>query len=169
LRAYRVRFDRLERWEFLFWFCAICYSMLVHFSHLLTVAGLVILAALHGVRSINKARWFACGTLATAMVIALLGERAFFHAVEKMTGAPPIRPPFLMARIIEDGPGYRYLQATCPHNGLAVCAFRDRFPSSADTFLWATDSNRGVFSTADPQTRRALSAEQLRFAWNVFN
>ena len=163
-----VRFDRLERWEFLFWFCALCYSMLVHFSHLLTVAGLAILAALLGVRSINKARWFACGTLATAMVIALLGERAFFHAVEKMTGAPPIRPPFLMARIIEDGPGYRYLQATCPHNGLAVCAFRDRFPSSADTFLWATDSNRGVFSTADPQTRRALSAEQLRFAWNVF-
>src|SRR5437016_2486977 len=70
-----VRFDRLERWEFLFWFCALCYSMLVHFSHLLTVAGLTILAALHGVRSINKARWFACGTLATAMVIALLGER----------------------------------------------------------------------------------------------
>jgi hypothetical protein len=162
-----VRFDRLERWEFWFWFCALCYSMLAHFSHVLIVAGLTLLATAPNIRSINRGRWLACVVLVAAMAIASFGERAFSYAVEKMTGAPPIRPPFLMARIIEDGPGYRYLKATCPGNGLAVCAYLDRLPTSADDFLWTPDSGRGVFSTADPQMRRALSGEQLRFAWNV--
>lgn len=163
-----VRFDRLARWELLFWFCALCYAMLAHFSHLLTVAGLAVLvAALGSVLSINRPRWLALGAIAAALAVAFLGERSFALAVEKMTGAPPVRPPFLMARMIEDGPGYRYLRATCPGNGMAVCAYLDRLPTRADNFLWATDSKTGVFSATDTATRRALSDEQLRFAWNV--
>ena len=64
----------------------------------------------------------------------------------------------------EDGPGYRHLRATCPGNGLAVCAFVDRLPPDHEQFMWAYP---GLFATADPEMRRKLSAEQVRYALNV--
>ena len=160
-----ARFDRLARWELLFWLGALCYAMLAHFSHLLIVAPLAVVAMARAAGSNDRARWLACGALAAALAVALVGERAFSHAVERITGAPPIRPPFMMARMIEDGPGYRYLKATCPDNGLTVCARIDRLPMGSEDFMW--DGREGVFGAADLATRRALSAEQVRFAWNV--
>jgi hypothetical protein len=73
-----------------------------------------------------------------------------------------------MARMIEDGPGYRYLRATCPRNGFTVCAYLDRLPVAANLFLW-DPSPRGVFSAVPPPVRRALAAEQTRFVIAVLD
>jgi len=67
-----------------------------------------------------------------------------------------------MARTIEDGPGERYLRATCPGNGFKVCLYLDRLPITADAFLWGAEP-KGVFATASPEVRRQLSNEQTRF------
>jgi len=67
-----------------------------------------------------------------------------------------------MARTIEDGPGYRYIRATCPSNGFKVCEFADRLPLMADDFLWKSGPD-GVFAAASPENRRELSNEQVRF------
>ena len=77
-----------------------------------------------------------------------------------------MRPPFLMARAIENGPGYNYLRDTCPANGFKVCEFLPRLPMPADEFLWSSNP-RGVFVPASVEVRRELSAEQYRFVWAV--
>jgi hypothetical protein len=105
--------------------------------------------------------------IAVALGLGFMSQVLFSAAVRHVVGAPPLRPPFLMARTIEDGPGLRYLRATCPGNGFTVCQFADRLPLTADDFLWELGP-RGVFATAPPATRRALSAEQLRFVASVF-
>jgi hypothetical protein len=80
----------------------------------------------------------------------------------------PIRPPFLTARMVADGPGEAYLKTSCPDSGFAACRFIDRLPTTADGFLWSSDAaNGGVFTPADPATRRALSNEQFRFVLAV--
>jgi hypothetical protein len=105
----------------------------------------------------------------TAVVIASLGEAVFSLTVEKLLGAPPIRPPFLMARMISDGPGYRYLATNCrPPSQLTICDYLQRLPiSNSDEFLWNPDPSKGIFSAVDPETRRKLGDEQYRFAWAV--
>jgi hypothetical protein len=86
----------------------------------------------------------------------------------KVFGVAPIRPPFLTARMVADGPGEAYLRSSCPDSGFAACRFIDRLPTTADKFLWSSDAaNGGVFTPADPATRRALSNEQFRFALAV--
>jgi hypothetical protein len=118
--------------------------------------------------------WDACRAGIVAVVLALAlaaaGEAAFTQSVKKVMGIYPIRPPFLMARLIADGPGTAYLRANCPQAGFTICRYLDRLwagnPSDrSEAFLWGADvANGAVFMTVDAATRRALSDEQLSFA-----
>ena len=156
--------DRLRVGEWLLAFVLLAVCVLVHESHALIVAMLLVLAVLRfGTRP--RARP-AIGTLAGAVLVAAAGQLAFAAAVKHIVGTPPLRPPFLMARMIEDGPGYRYLRASCPQNGFTVCKYLDRLPVDANLFLW-DPSPRGVFSAVPPPVRQALAAEQTRFVLAV--
>jgi len=146
------------------WFVLLAAALCFHASHVLLAGGLLFLGGVLQFFTRVSGRWTSLGLIAAALVVAILAERMFGMAVQHFVGAPPIRPPFLMARVIDDGPGYRYLKATCPDNGFKVCAFVDRMPAASDEFLWSFDPTRGVFAASDGPTRRALSAEQLRFA-----
>ncbi|HXS26085.1 MAG TPA: hypothetical protein VN730_00305 [Steroidobacteraceae bacterium] len=150
-------------------FALLAVCVLVHESHVLLVAALLVLGAASLIFRGAHARALrrpALAVLAAAVLVAVAGELAFSAAVKHVIGAPPLRPPFLMARMIEDGPGYRYLRATCPQNGLTICAYLDRLPVAANLFLW-DPSTRGVFSAVAPPVRRSLAAEQTRFVLAV--
>jgi hypothetical protein len=102
------------------------------------------------------------------LAVALAGEFIFDLGVKKLVGEAPLRPPILTARLIADGPGYRFLLATCPASGFEACHFLNRLPLAPDDFVWDPNPSSGVFAASDPATRRALSDEQYRFAWAVF-
>jgi hypothetical protein len=133
-----------------------------HDSHVLILFVLLGAAAAYAVLMRSRANWIGLSIILLALVIGILAQSAFFAAVRHVVGAAPLRPPFLMARTIEDGPGYRYIRATCPANGFKVCEFADRLPMMADDFLWKSGSD-GVFVSASPEARRELSDEQMRF------
>ena len=159
---------RMRVWEWLVAFVLLAICVLVHESHALIVAVLLVLAVVLAVaRSRTRAAALpAIGALAGAVLVAVAGQLAFGAVVKHIVGAPPLRPPFLMARMIEDGPGYRYLQASCPQNGFTVCKYLDRLPVEANLFLW-DPSPRGVFSAVPPPVRQAIAAEQTRFVLAV--
>lgn len=161
------RLSRGERWAALA-LLAVC--VLAHESHVLIVAVLFGLGVLSRIlmRPAPRAaaRWIGPAALGAAVLVAATGQLAFALAVRHVVGAAPLRPPYLMARMIEDGPGYRYLRATCPRSGFAVCAYLDRLPLESNMFLW-DPSSRGVFSAVSPDVRRRLAAEQTRFVLAV--
>lgn len=148
------------------------YSVLVHTSHLAVLAGLVaVAAATRFVLSlIRKPAGNAKAPVAALLAIFLigcLGEIGSYYGINHVVGAPPIRPPFLMARMIADGPGYQYLKDHCGEERFVVCRFLSRLPLTSDYFLWSPYSRNGVFAASDPATRRALSNEQFSFALAV--
>jgi len=100
-----------------------------------------------------------------ALVAAVAGNLAFARMVEHSVGRPPVMPPFLSARVIADGTGTRYLREHCAGQFM-VCRFAGRFPMSVDDFLWG-QGDKGVFDGASADERRALGAEQTRFALAV--
>lgn len=148
-----------------FWAGLLAAAMLFHSANLILVVAMLVCAAVIaggiGVR-LDRAGLLA---VAAAIGIALAGEAAFSLAVRKATGHAPIRPPFVTARLVADGPGRAYLDRTCPASGFAVCAYRDRLPLGSDPFLW---SPSGVFSAAPPADQDRLSREDARFALAVF-
>ena len=149
----------------------IFYSALAHTSHLLlllflalTTVCITIAARRRPVRPDAKTAIL----LLAVFVCGALGEVAFSYATNLTIGATPIRPPFVMARLIDDGPGYRFLQKNCPTKPYVVCNYMDRLPTASDYFLWSTDPTKGVYNTTDVPSRSALVSEQFSFAIDVF-
>lgn len=137
-----------------------------HNSHILIAAGAtavgLILAWSKG-RERRRVMLIGSGLIATAVLAQLL----FASSVQRYLGAPPISPPFLSARLIDDGPGYRYLAENCPEAGWELCRFLDRLPQHSDTILWSEQPHNGVFKATSVDSMRRLGEQDLRFALAV--
>lgn len=160
---------RMTGWRLLAWTGLLAASLLMHSSHVLIALTLTALGAIGRQTLRWPLSWRGMSCAFIALAIALMGEAAFVLVTKAAFGVSPIRPPFLTARLIADGPGEAYLRQTCPASGFVMCRYLDRLPvASANAFLWSPDpAEGGVFSPADQQDRRAMSAEQTRFAFAV--
>lgn len=148
----------------LVWLLLLTFGLLFHTSHVVIAA--VILAATVSSRlwSRTPIAWRPVTGIVCALLVAFAGEALFAFAATKLVGAPPVRPPYLMARMIADGPGYRFLKARCPAAGLAVCAFVPTSPNhTSDDLLWDINPTRSIFAAADGPTRRRIAGEQGKF------
>lgn len=147
--------DRLNILQRISIFLVISASCVVHLTDLLTAVGLLAVAAL-----IRWRPWayltLSCAVGASVVALFAVGVVGF-----KEWSIAPQSPPFLMARIIADGPGRLYLQNHCPQLNWAICNHLDRLNESADDFLW---HENGVYSapSVSPDERAALRAEDRK-------
>lgn len=151
------------------WFVLLTLSLVFHASHiaialLMAVAGPAIAWAVAGR---NAVQWRGLFVVLLAIASGFLSQLVFSRVVEATYHHPPSRPPFLMSRVISDGPGYAYLKETCPANGFTICEFLGVLPLGNDAFLWSNDPEAGVFGVTDPETRHALVKEQAEFVGAV--
>lgn len=142
-------------------------SLLTHDTCILAALVMVLLAA--GYRLLRRSRqsWSGVIAIGASLLIAGAGESVVNYGIQRMTARQPLRFPLIEARLIEDGPGTRYLRATCPQNGLALCEYVSEFPLSTYDFLFSAEPGKAVYETASYERRRELSAEQFRFLVHV--
>ena len=112
----------------------------------------------------NRLEFRAVLVAFSAVALGFAGDATFSAAVEYKTGIAPIRPPFLTARLIADGPGHKLLRDTCPNAALEVCRYAARTPYDSDLFLWSNGERDGVFSVVDHASQRKLSEQDAAFA-----
>jgi hypothetical protein len=131
--------SRAERWAVVLiaW-----WSVTSHVTHLMLAVGLcvlfVVVLALR--RQLTRRALRPMGTVA---MIALFGAVALAALHTYLYGKPSIngqRPPFVMARMIADGPGRWYLHRHCPALHVAICAHSHELPDNVDDFLWSAKS-----------------------------
>jgi hypothetical protein len=144
------------------------FAALAHNSVVPVVLAMMALGGGYGLlrRAVAPRPWLGLGVCAIALAGAAAGGAAFSLMVQHTAGRPPLMPPFLSARVIADGTGTRFVRERRPC-AFVVCRYGDRFPMSVDDFLWAEGPKDGVFETASSADRRALGAEQTRFALAV--
>jgi hypothetical protein len=152
--------------DYTIWLVLLAAALTFHTSHVLIAALMLVGALLYDTARHSWANWRGLAVIGVCLAVAVAAEAMFGWAVKRAVGAPPLRPPLLMARLIEDGPGYRYLKQSCPQSNFQVCNSVGRLPMIADIFIWSFDPP-GVFAVSTPDIRRVLSAEQYRFAWAV--
>jgi putative flippase GtrA len=158
--------DRLKRREIVGLWLLCAYAMAIHKSHfgtgLVMAFGGGLLVWLLGLPVSSAARRMAL--LLTAAAAAWFGGFVADGAYQLRTGYKLGHPPFMMARVLADGPGRAYMRYACSHGeAYALCAFQKNVGASTDLILWSDRKKLGVFNIADPATRRRLEAEETRF------
>lgn len=138
------------------------WGIVSHASHLILATGLCILLVLLLALRFQwmRDRWRAVGQVAMIVLFAAVSQLAL-HAY--LYGQPSLngeRPPFLMARIIADGPGLWYLQQHCPDAKFVLCDHLQELPQDPDVFLWG---EKGVWANADDATTTRLRQEEMPF------
>lgn len=166
LIVYWPRLRRGDRWLV---GALVLFGLAAHASHVVLAVGMLALALLARMISTRWRRLSGAGLVLVFACIggALLAEWVFGKAVTIAIGAPPLRLPHPMARLIDLGPGTDLLRKTCPQSGYAACNFVQNYPTAWDDFLFSTDPGKGAFALADAATKRRLSDEQMRFALDV--
>ena len=149
-----------------FWFTLLFAAMLFHAANLLLIALLTASAAAWALfkTPLPKVRF---ATLGAAIFLAVAGQALFSWSVKHATGASPIRPPFVAARIIDDGPGYDYLRQHCPQAKLVFCRATSFKTRISDSLLWSPDPKLSIFQALSPSEQRLAAAQQRRFVFAV--
>jgi hypothetical protein len=160
--------DRLTRAETIGAFLLLAFSYCVHTSHLLT--GLLALIPASILLLVLKAPrrqiLLGAGLCIGAMALAVIGAKTYEAAFAYRTGTPLHRPPFLMARVLADGPGRVYLHKVCkgPDKPFIICRAARTPLARSDDILWEEDVKIGAFNVLkSPDLQLKMEAEENAF------
>ena len=139
------------------------WAITAHASHLLILVGLAVLLVLLALlrRPFMHRPWRGLAEVGVILVLAAAAQVALHAYLFDEPSLNGERPPYLMARIIADGPGRWYLEQHCPQVNFALCAYVNHLSDDADEFLWGPG---GVIQNADDDTQTRLRQEEMPFA-----
>lgn len=149
------------------WALLLVAAALFHSSNILLLAAVATGCGLVALVCRRPAILLPGTIVALAALTGFAGEKVFVATVRTVTGQAPIRPPFLTARLIADGPGYSYLTRACTTSMYRLCRYRAILPQPSDSFLWSMQPSNGVFMRASPGEQRLIAGEEGRFVLGV--
>lgn len=141
-------------------------SVSTHLTNIPLSVGVVVFGAGAGVLLGADRTWLTRRVLLvlTPIVLAMLSQAAFLTAVRIATGQSASSAPYLMARVLADGPGRLYLRDVCaPTPQFEICRYADAPNTDPNVILWSDDPSVGVFTIADVPGRMRLIGEERRF------
>ena len=162
--------DRLARGETIYLFLLATVSICFHLSNL-AIAGALAAAGLVAWLAVRTWRpGIRLGTLAGPLFLALAAYFSFSLVVYRQITLTPKSPPFFLARLIADGPGRAYLEASCPQHSWAICRYLDRLHGDENQIIWAGLSQ--VRQTPDfwaihDQEKEIVAGTVRMFPWQV--
>jgi hypothetical protein len=130
------RSHRLTRWEKGALAACAIFAMASHMSHVALGAGLVVV--------IVAFRCFRCtATARLPVLILVLGIGSVPMANWLAAGQFKFTPggqTFIFGRLVQEGIVARFLVDRCPSPIYRLCNFRDRLPTTADDWIWHSES-----------------------------
>jgi hypothetical protein len=142
-----------------------------HPSHLLLIAGLVLVASGFKILSIihhNRPALAQCN-IALPTLSALLGLCLIVASNHALTGKIFINRAgsvFVFASMLQDGLAERLLDDTCPASHYALCKYRGHLPATAERWLWFETSpfaKLGHFDGTADESQRVVMAIVARY------
>lgn len=89
--------------------------------------------------------------VAGPIALSLAALFSFSLVMHQQVSLGPTSPPFLLARLLADGPAKAYLRASCARTPYRLCGFFEELPDWSDGILWMS-----------PQFSRRVMADAIR-------
>jgi hypothetical protein len=159
--------DRIRLWEKVCVFLVMAAGFSFHTSHGLTILVALVPATvlLLAFRAPPRAVLIGAGLTVVAIGMAVAGDRIYEAGFRMRTGHDLGRPPFLMARVLADGPGRAYVRKVCagPGEPFVICRFSHTPLARSDDILWEDKPEIGVFSTLKPADQILMEKQEMAF------
>jgi hypothetical protein len=139
----------------------ITYAITVHTSNIGLIAAAIPIGAIliSLTTSMRIAAWRTaplCATFLAGVVVLAIGAQG----LKMVFGRPIQNPPFLLARVIMDGPGRAYLREQCNRIAYISCELANAQLTGTESFMWALDGTVPFSPRWDPDQRERFYAEQ---------
>ena len=159
---------RLSRLETAGMVLVLTFAYAVHATHILTALAAVVPATAlfwwFKAPMGQVARGYAL--VLSAMVMAVISGWAYESAFALRTGMKLHHPPFLMARVLADGPGREYMRRVCkgPDDPYVICRATRAPLTRSDDILWEESPLIGAFNALkSPELQLRMEAEEGAF------
>lgn len=152
--------QRLSRTERVIVVLIAWWSMASHITHLLLAAGICVFLVLFLLLRHPRAPRQWRSVVEVAMIITTVAA-VHISLHWYLYGKPSLRgkgPPFLLARVIADGPGRWYLEQRCGGAHFEVCTHVHDLSDDVDDFLWGDD---GIWLNSSEEQRERLQDEEM--------
>jgi hypothetical protein len=129
-----------------------------HATHLVLAGSIcVVLSAVLLIRNKRLQSLQMVAPVATIVLAAALAQIALNKYLYGEASLNGNHPPFLLARILADGPGRRYLDRRCGELQLAACTYAHDLSNNVDDFLWGPNG----WSEAPSEKQEQLRHEEM--------
>lgn len=161
---------QLRAWEAALLVAIAGFAVVSHLSHL-AIAALMVPVALVVSPVLSRRRWWL-PPLLVALVLGIgYGERqALRMAAKAVADSEVVIKPYVTARLIQDGPGWDYLQRHCPNPAIATCALHEALTKSDDPMrftashiVFQKSPELGSFRRLPPEDQNRVAAGQMAF------
>jgi hypothetical protein len=168
-------FGRSMRWwEALLVIALGAFAIVSHLSHLAIAALLVPASALVSV-VLSRQRWWLPPALVLVAVCIGFAEQSLLRtAAKEVAHSEVVIKPYITARLIQDGPGLRYLERNCPNPDIATCKLYDALKLSDDPYrltathiVFETSARLGSFRLMTPEDQKLVAENQIAFFFDV--
>lgn len=163
-------------WEILLALALGSLATVSHLSHLglvtLMVPAVIVISLI-----MSRRQWW----LPPALVLIIVGmgyaeQSVLRSAARSLSDSEVIIKPYITARIIQDGPGMRYLDENCPDPAIPTCVLHEALMRSDDPMrltashiVFAQNERLGSFRLLSPEDQTHVSDDQIAFFFRVFS
>jgi hypothetical protein len=153
----RDTLSRGERWAL---YPVSVWAITSHATHLLLAGLLCVVVALFTILRGGRQRceFRAVAEIAALVAVAVAAQLALYSSLYGKLCLNGEHPPFVMGRLIDDGPAREYLEKNCGRLHWAVCKHLPELSKGADSFLWDED---GVYQGSPAKEQAQLSSEEM--------
>lgn len=149
-------------------------SIISHLSHFAIGAALVPWVALLSWMG-GRRRWLVAPLILIAVVAVAWGQQLTFRVIAAQAAqSDVVIKPFITARLIQDGPGYDWLEEHCPDATIPSCPLWDALQLSKDPYrltashiVFETSKRLGSFRLMSEADQKQVADAQVGFFKDV--
>lgn len=150
------------------------FAIVSHLSHF-AIAGLMLPLVVVVAVLLSRTNWWLPPMLVLIILAVGYSERvALSLAAKAVAESNVVIKPYITARLIQDGPGLRYLQAHCPDPAIATCLLfaalsksDDPMRFTASHIVFEQSDRLGSFRLLPPEEQRHVARSQIAFFLDV--
>jgi hypothetical protein len=165
---------QMRWWEIVLTLGLGSFAVMSHLSHVPIAALLVPASALVSLILGRRRWWLAPALVALIVGVALAQQAAFRVAAKAVSDSEVIIKPFITARLVQDGPGYDYLERHCPDEAIATCPLwtalhlsDDPYRLTASHIIFETSARLGSFRLMSEADQLKVVNAQEAFFFDV--